>query len=834
MKKRRKALDLTQVELAQRIGCAVITVQKIEADRRRPSKQMAELLADQLEIPPADIQSFIRFARLNSHGRAWRDLNEPAGYTSWTLSAGHVNNLPEPLKGLFGRDQDLAEIRKRLLSDGVRLLTLIGPPGVGKTSLAINAAHCLLNEYTDGAFFISLASTIDPTFVAAIIAQFFGVNETPTQSYAQRIKEYLRDKHLLLVLDNFEQVLPASSFLNELLAECLWLSIIVTSRIPLRLRYERQFHVLPLEVPTGLQVRSDLVELTCYPAIALFLERARAARPDFTLTIENAGAIASICARLDGLPLAIEFIAAWVKVLTPQELLELIDGQWTLHIEGLSDASRRHTTLYTAIRWSYDLLSPLEQILLERLGIFSGSWTMDAAQAIMSDKLAQGSLEILNAMSKLVNSSLVVQYEHNGEARFILFEVIRFFSLEQITKKGQENTLRQRHAEYYLALAEEADLHLRSADQLIWLSRLHIESGNLRAALTWFFEFNVNSGIRLAGALGWFWNMCSYVSEGYLWLKKALQSAGSSNPIWRTKLLTAASSLSWQQGDISTMRLFSEDPPKIVPHERRILSRHPQNRIRRPRLQKPARLQALQRGRSRGRQEDARSHPLRLRLLAHDAQPAVRSFRRRAPRERPWDDGTGLDRERAEARRGAASSSCRSSASDYYCFHDRDVAPEGATLAESNDAPRRRGRRAGKGADSSTGIKLLWGTACLFAHPRYSQGAATSPNADVFAYAAAQVKKAMEVTHRLGGEGYTFWGGREGYSTLLNTDMKRELDHLAALPPHGGGLQEEDRLHGPVLHRAEAEGADHAPVRLRRGGLPEFPARVRPRWITSS
>lgn len=559
MKKRRKALDLTQVELAQRIGCAVITVQKIEADRRRPSKQMAELLADQLEIPPADIQSFIRFARLNSHGRAWRDLNEPAGYTSWTLSAGHVYNLPEPLKGLFGRDQDLAEIRKRLLSDGVRLLTLIGPPGVGKTSLAINAAHCLLNEYTDGAFFISLASTIDPTFVAAIIAQFFGVNETSTQSYAQRIKEYLRDKHLLLVLDNFEQVLPASSFLNELLAECLWLSVIVTSRIPLRLRYERQFHVLPLEVPTGMQVRSDLVELTCYPAIALFLERARAARPDFTFTIENAGAIASICARLDGLPLAIEFIAAWVKVLTPQELLELIDGQWTLHIEGLSDASRRHTTLYTAIRWSYDLLSPLEQILLERLGIFSGSWTMDAAQAIMSDKLAQGSLEILNAMSKLVTSSLVVQYEHNGEARFILFEVIRFFSLEQLTKKGQENTLRQRHAEYYLALAEEADLHLRSADQLIWLSRLHIESGNLRAALTWFFEFDVNSGIRLAGALGWFWNMCSYVSEGYLWLKKALQSAGSSNPIWRTKLLTAASSLSWQQGDISTMRLFSEE-----------------------------------------------------------------------------------------------------------------------------------------------------------------------------------------------------------------------------------------------------------------------------------
>jgi predicted ATPase/transcriptional regulator with XRE-family HTH domain len=559
LKKRRKALDLTQKELAQRLGCAVITIQKIEADQRKPSKQMAGLLAVQLSIPPAEFPSFVKYARLGSYTQVRDGLSQVSRDIPWGFSSSHLNNLPEPPSILFGRDRDLISIRKRLLTDGVRLLTLLGPPGVGKTSLAIQAAHSLLSEYDDGVYYVSLASISDSSFAAAAIAQVFGVNETQLHPYAQRLKEYLRDKHLLLILDNFEQILSASTFVNGLLSECLWLSIIVTSRAPLRIRYERQYPVLPLEVPAGIQTGFDLGNLHRYPAIALFLERARAAKPDFTLTSENAGAIASICARLNGLPLAIEFVAAWIKVLSPQELLEQIEGQWMLHINGLSDASERHNNLYSAIHWSCMLLSPLAQVLFYRVGIFSSSWALEAVKSIMSDLAPQDSIAIVDAMSTLVNSSLVVQFEQNGGARFKLLKIIQFYALEQLGNRGEEKAVRQRHAEYYLALAEEGDRHLRAVEQIGWLSRFHAESENFTAALSWFFQYDPESGVRLAGRLGWYWNMCGMVSEGRLWLDKALNCEVSPAPAWRTKLLTAAGSLAWQQGDITAMSTFTNE-----------------------------------------------------------------------------------------------------------------------------------------------------------------------------------------------------------------------------------------------------------------------------------
>jgi len=552
LKKRRKAFDLTQQELARRVGCAVITLQKIEADERRPSKQMAGLLAEHLGIAPDERPTFVRFARMGA-GAPWSAMPSQAAHRIlWGLSPRHLTNLPAQPTLLIGRDQDVAAVRKRLLDDDTRLVTLIGPPGVGKTRLAIQVAADLLDGFDDGVYFVALAPVGDPNLVAAAIAQTLGVNETADCSFADRLKEYLRDKHMLLVLDNFEQVVTAAPFVSDLLAECPWLSILVTSRAPLRVRRERQFPVPPLALPSGANAGFDPAELMRYSAIALFVERAQAVRPDFSLTADNAAAIPAICARLDGLPLAIELVAARAKVLPPQAILERLRGRLMLHTDGLRDVSERHRTLYNAIDWSYALLRPQEQLLLARSGVFIGGWTLEAAEKLMSDIAPRSSLVTLEALTSLVNHNLVVQQEHGSEPRFTLLETVRAYALERLAERGEEETARQRHAEYYLALAEEADPHLRTAVQQAWLDRLDIERGNLRAALAWFIEraADADAGLRLAGALGWFWTMRGYLGEGRGWSARALQRGSEAPPALRARALFGAGSLAWQQGDL--------------------------------------------------------------------------------------------------------------------------------------------------------------------------------------------------------------------------------------------------------------------------------------------
>ena len=551
LKKRRRALDLTQQELAQRVGCATITIQKIEANERRPSKQFAELLAEHLGIAPDERLTFVRFARMGM-GARWSAI--------FARAARHLTNLPVQPTPLIGRDQDVAAVRKRLLDDDIRLLTLVGPPGVGKTRLAIQVAASLLDDFGDGVYFVALAPVADPNLVAATIAQTLGVNEAGGRSFADRLKEYLRDKHMLLVLDNFEQVVTAAPLVSELLAECPWLSIVVTSRAPLRVRRERQFSVPPLALPTAANGFAP-AELTRYSAIALFIERVQTVRPDFALTPDNAGATAAICARLDGLPLAIELVAARTKVLPPQALLERLRGRLMLYTDGLRDVSVRHRTLYHAIDWSYALLRPEEQLLLARSGVFIGGWTLEAAEKLMSDITPHPSLVTLEALTSLVNNNLVIQQEHGGEPRFTLLETIRAYALERLAERGEDERIRQRHAEYYLALAEEADPHLRTAAQQVWLDRLDIESGNLRAALAWFTEHaaDAEAGLRLAGALGWFWNMRSHVSEGRDWSAKALQRGSDAAPALRARVLFGAGGLAWAQGDLAVARSLFEE-----------------------------------------------------------------------------------------------------------------------------------------------------------------------------------------------------------------------------------------------------------------------------------
>jgi predicted ATPase/transcriptional regulator with XRE-family HTH domain len=558
VKKRRKALDLTQIELAKRVGCANISIQKIEANERRPSKQMALLLAEQLGIPGEERQQFVRFARGEPgahHVVAFYEMNRRG---LWNFSPGPSMNIPSPPTPLIGRGRDVAVARKRLLDEDTRLLTLVGPPGVGKTRLAAQIASSLIDEFSDDVYFVSLAQIDDPNLVSVAIAQTLGVNQIGERSFADRLKEYLCDKQMLLVLDNFEQVIIAASFIADLLSECPWLSILVTSRTPLSVRSERQFPVLPLTLPAEEKIEFDLSELMHCSAIELFVERAQAVRPDFALLPENADAVAAICKRLDGLPLAIELLAVRASFMTPRSLLEKLDRRTLLHADGLRDVSDRHHSLYHAIDWSYTLLAPEEQLLLARLSVFHGGWTFEAAEKIMGDQPAP---RIQESLKSLVENNLVVLYEQRGESRFTLLETIRAYALERLTEMGEEAEIHQRHAEYYLALAEEADPHLRTSVQLDWLGRLEVERGNLRAALAWFIEhvWEAETGLRLAGALAWFWNIRCHLSEGREWSSKALQLGAQASPVLRARALFGAGGIAWMQGDVALARILMEE-----------------------------------------------------------------------------------------------------------------------------------------------------------------------------------------------------------------------------------------------------------------------------------
>lgn len=555
LKKRRKTLDLTQDELAKRVGCATITIQKIEANKRRPSKQMARLLAEQLGISIEEYQVFERFARARSGAHRFAGFHELNRQGVWSLSPHQLTNFLTQPTPLIGRDQEIAAARKYILSGRARLLTFVGPPGVGKTRLATQVASSLLEEFNNGAYFVSLAPVDDSNLVPATIAQALGVNQIGESSFADRLKEYLRDKHILLVLDNFEQVVEAAPFVAELLSACPWMSVLATSRVPLSIRSERQFPVSPLAIPANENLEIDLSEIMRYSAIELFIERAQAVKPDFELKTENFIAVVAICARLDGLPLAIELVAARTSLLPPQALLDHLSGQGVLHMDGLRDVSERHKTLYHAVDWSYALLAPDEQLLLTRMSVFNDGWTLDAVEKIMLTHSASG---IRDMMLTLVYNHLVVQYEHQGEPRFMLLETIRAYALERLIERGEEKQIRQRHAEYYLALAEKADPYLRTATQLAWLDRLEIERGNLRTALAWFIDRiqDAESGLRLAGALFWFWTIRCHLSEGREWSNKALHNGTDSNPIYRARALFGSGSFAWMQGDISTARTF--------------------------------------------------------------------------------------------------------------------------------------------------------------------------------------------------------------------------------------------------------------------------------------
>jgi predicted ATPase/DNA-binding XRE family transcriptional regulator len=564
LKQRRKTLDITREDLAQRIGCAAVTLYKIEADERRPSKQIAELLAEHLNIPPDEQAEFVRFARAESAASA----------APWGTPFHPPTNLPTQPTVLIGRDEDVAAIHRRLLQPETRLLTLTGPPGIGKTRLALQVAAQALDDFADGVFFIALAPISDANLVATTIATTLGVPDVGPRTPLERLKAFLHDKQTLLVLDNFEQILTAAAPIADLLAACPWLKLLVTSRSPLRIRQERQFPVSPLAVP-DLARLPDVEGVTRYSAVTLFLERAQAVRPDFSLTHDNAPTIAGICARLDGLPLAIELISARVKLLSPAALLERLHGRLMLQSDGLRDIEPRHRTLNAAIDWSYQLLNAEEQVLFWRLGVFVGGWTLEAAEAICANDVgAQGlaplHTTILDGMASLLDKNLIKQDPASeGEPRFMMLETIREYALEQGAARGDLDNLRQRHTDYFLKLADDAEAHVFGHEQIAWFDRMDVELDNLRAALTWSRgKASGETRLRLVLALCVFWDRRGHFREGRSWLAGVLtrqEEDISSDPLTGQHRALRARALHWQaefsqwQGDSDAAQPLYEE-----------------------------------------------------------------------------------------------------------------------------------------------------------------------------------------------------------------------------------------------------------------------------------
>src|SRR2546423_3265303 len=456
------------------------------------------------------------------------------GEKAATGSPMRFQNLLPLLAPLIGREQQEQAIRSILLRPEVRLLTLTGTAGIGKTRLASQVATDLSGVFPQGVCLVQLAPLSDFNLVIPSIAQTLGLRDVEEYSLFESLKAFLQDQRLLLLVDNFEQVLAAAPALVELLRACPSIKILVTSRAVLHVEGEYEFSVPPLSLPDPHHLPAH-EELAQYAAVALFVQRAQMVKPQLVLSEDNAAAIAQICIQLDGLPLSLELAAARSKLLSPQTLLGRLNHRLAALTGGRQDAPTRQHTLRDTISWSYDLLNAEEQRCFRRLAIFVGGCTLEAAEAVVECGFIQHvaaadhSLPAIDLVASLLDKSLLQQSDRAGdEPRLLMLETIRDYALEMLADSGAVEATEERHAMYYLTLAERGDPELFGQQQHLWVNRLTRDSENLRAALQWLHGRRQHQEplLRLAGSLGWFWYMCGRLSEGMLWLEHALRGTG--------------------------------------------------------------------------------------------------------------------------------------------------------------------------------------------------------------------------------------------------------------------------------------------------------------------
>lgn len=504
-----------------------------------------------------DLPARVSFADLGLH--RLKDLTQPervyqvnhpelpSEFPQFQSMDAHPNNLPLQLTSFVGRQKELADGLELLAS--TRLLTLTGPGGTGKTRLAIQVAAEAAEQFGHGVFFVPLAPISNPELVPSAMATSLALTQVSGPPL-DHLKRYLRDREVLLVLDNFEHVLPAGRYVAELLHSAQSVKTMVTSRAPLHLSGEQELPVPPLPVPDP-GAREPLDVMSDHAAVTLFVERASAARPHFRLTAENAPAVAAITARLDGLPLAIELAAARVRVLSPEAIAPRLEDSLALLSGGARDLPARQQTLRDTISWSYDLVPEPGQHLLARLAVFRGGAALTQAEEVCGPTAELG-IDVLDGFDVLVDQSLLRSSQLNGEPRVVMLETIRDFAQERLDASGETETVRRRHALAYVALAEEAEPHLLYRDQVRWLDQLEQEHDNLRTALSWALERGeTDLALRLSSALWRFWQIRGHLSEAEERLGAALALRGG-EPAHRAQALEAAGGVAYWQGDMET------------------------------------------------------------------------------------------------------------------------------------------------------------------------------------------------------------------------------------------------------------------------------------------
>jgi predicted ATPase/DNA-binding CsgD family transcriptional regulator len=442
------------------------------------------------------------------------------------------HNLPVQPTPLIGREREVRAAQELLVDVAVRLVTLTGPGGTGKTRVGIQVAAELCAAFPDGIVFVGLAPIVDAALVIPTIARAVGIHDAGNRPILETLQAHLREKRLLLLLDNFEQILAAGPDVSNLLAACPGLSVLVTSRARLHLRGEQECPVPPLPLPAHQEIggHSAVDVLSQNPSVALFVQRAREVKPDFCLTDESAPIVAEICRRLDGLPLAIELAAARSKLLAPQALLARLERRLTLLTSGPQDAPERQRALRDTLAWSYDLLTPDEQRLFRRLSVFVGGCTLDAAETVCQSGGGTGP-DIFDGLASLVDKSLLGQESGtDGEPRFTMLETVREYALEQLAASGEEADARRRHLDWFEGLSRRSQPKIYGPDATNWLDRLEADLYNLRGALTWSLADSEpasgEAGLRLSAALSWFWLLRDHLSEGRGWLEAVLEADG--------------------------------------------------------------------------------------------------------------------------------------------------------------------------------------------------------------------------------------------------------------------------------------------------------------------
>lgn len=534
----RTTAGLTQEELAERAGMSGRAISDLERGARtRPWRDTVALLAEALRLTPEQrdvLEGVIKRARA-----------VPTGFTK-PLS---VESLPAEVTPLFGRERQEAALIHLLQRGDIRLLTLTGPGGVGKTRLAIRVARTESAGYPDGVCFEPLAALRHPNDVPVAIAVALEINDVPGQSIRQTLQRALHPRQMLLVLDNFEHLLDAAPFLAELLASCPRLTLLVTSRARVHIQGEQEFPVPPLAIP-----RTDSLpvnDLARYPASALFLARARAANPSLSPHVDGTSVI-SICRRLDGLPLAIELAAARLKYESLSQLLKHMQSRFEVLIDAPRDMPARHHTMHDCIAWSYTLLSAEEQTLFRRLAVFAGGFTIDTAQAVCS----YGTIsppDVAPALSSLIDKSLVVVSDTDGEqARFSMLETIREYAWERLAEQGEVKAAQVSLAGYFRALGEQGWQERFRANEVTVFRQLDAERDNLHSVLVWAAEHDVELGLIIASSIFRYWIIAGHYDQWRDWIEQLLAKHGSIAPRLRSQATVAIGWLALHEGQIET------------------------------------------------------------------------------------------------------------------------------------------------------------------------------------------------------------------------------------------------------------------------------------------